>query len=388
MQNKFMLRKFLSPEFVFGENSRFLIGQYAKKLGGRVVLIVTDEGLVEAGWVEEVKTFLKSEGIKFVVFSDVTPNPRTEEVEKGAAIYKSKDCNMLVALGGGSVIDCAKGIGVAVANAKPILEFVGVDKIRYPIPPLICLPSTTGTGADLSQIAVLSNIAEHSKVGIVSKAVVPDISLIDPVIVTTIPQYHLSCSLMDSLTHAIEAYVSKGSSAITDLYALDAVKRISNILDAGLVNSRDISVVNDMSIAGIEAGLAFSNACLGIVHALSHSFEGLTDISHGESISIFLEACTDYNYDTVPERFKAIGECMGLDMDNLAPDGRKKAVIEKIGIYKKIAGFNKKLKDYGIKRDCISFLVRNAMKDNCIITNPRRPTWEEIEDIYEKLFCK
>jgi len=386
MQNQFKLRKFVAPEFVFGENSRFLVGEYAKKLGGRIVLIVTDEELIRAGWVEEVKNYLRDKGIKFAVFSEVTPNPRIEEVEKGAAIYKNENCNMLVAVGGGSVIDCAKSIGVAVANNnKPILDFVGVDKIRYPIPPLICLPSTTGTGADLSQVAVLFNIHERSKIGIVSKAVVPDLSLIDPVIVTTIPQYHLCCSLMDSLAHAIEAFVSIGSSAITDLYALEAIKRISNIFDSGLINIRDISFINDISVAGIEAGLAFSNASLGVVHSLSHSFEGLTDISHGESISVFLEAGIDFNYDTVPNKYDVIGKCMGLDLENKHSDERKRAIIEKIGIYKKIVGMNKKIGDYGVNSDCISFLVQNAMKDNCIITNPNRPSWGDIETIYEKL---
>ncbi|TYQ14869.1 UNVERIFIED_CONTAM: alcohol dehydrogenase class IV [Acetivibrio alkalicellulosi] len=386
MQNEFMLRKFVSPEFVFGENCRFLIGEYAKKLGGRIVLIVTDEGLVKAGWVEEVKAYLANKGIKFVIFSGVTPNPRVEEIGKGAVVYKNESCNMLVAVGGGSVIDCAKGIGVTIANAKPVMDFVGVDKIRYPIPPLICLPSTPGTGADLSQVAVLSNTQEHSKVGIVSKAVVPDLSLIDPVIVTTIPQYHLYCSLMDILTHAIEAFVSKGSSAITDLHALDAIKRITNIFDLGLISSQDKSVVNDISIAGIEAGLAFSNASLGLVHSLSHSFEGLTDISHGESISIFLEASINFNYDTVPHKYKAIGKCMGLSLDRMDPNEIKEAIIEKIGLFKKTLGFNKKICDYGINRDCIPFLVQNAMKDNCIITNPHRPNRRDIEAIYEKLF--
>lgn len=386
MQSEFVLRKFVAPEFVFGENSRFLTGGYAQKLGGRVVLIVTDRGLMEAGWVEEIKTCLREKGIKFVVFSEVSPNPRAEEVEKGAVIYRSENCNMLVAVGGGSVIDCAKSIGVTIANAKPIFDFIGVDKIRYPIPPLICLPSTTGTGADLSQVAVLALVKEHKKVGIVSKAVVPDLSLIDPNIITTIPQYHLFCSLMDTLVHAVEAFISIGSSAITDLHALDAIKRISSIFDRGLTNSRQISVINDMIIAGIEAGLAFSNASLGIIHSLSHSFEGLTDVSHGESISIFLEAGIEFNYDTVPDKYKVIGKCMGLNLDKIDHDRIKQAILEKTGEFKKIIGFDKKLRDYGIKADCIPFLTRNAMKDNCIITNPRVPTQGDIENIYEKLF--
>jgi alcohol dehydrogenase class IV len=182
MENNVQLeiRKFLAPEFVFGVSARMKVGNYCKRLGGRRVLLVSDAGIMKTPWLDEVKSSIQSFGIEYVEFSKVSPNPRDFEVMLGAEYYHEHNCNMIVALGGGSVMDCAKGIGIVSANHYNILQFEGVDKIDRPMPPLICVPTTGGTGADVSQFAIINNQKERCKIAIISKTVVPDVSLIDP----------------------------------------------------------------------------------------------------------------------------------------------------------------------------------------------------------------
>ncbi|WP_165679735.1 iron-containing alcohol dehydrogenase, partial [Metapseudomonas otitidis] len=174
------LRKFVSPEIIFGAGCRHNVGNYASTFGARKVLVVSDPGVVAAGWVADVEASLAVQGIDYRLFTQVSPNPRVEEVHQCADVYRAEGCNVIVAVGGGSPMDCAKGIGIVVAHGRSILEFEGVDTIRVPSPPLILIPTTAGTSADVSQFVIISNQTERMKFSIVSKAVVPDVSLIDP----------------------------------------------------------------------------------------------------------------------------------------------------------------------------------------------------------------
>lgn len=189
MESELELRKFVAPEFIFGFGALKLAGRYAKNLGASRILVVTDPGVMAAGWTDQVIGSLILEDLPFVIYSEVTPNPRAEEVMRGAEVYKNTGCNLIMAVGGGSVMDCAKGIGIVVTNKKHILEFEGIDRIAIPIPPLICIPTTGGTSADVSQFAIISNTQAKNKIAIISKAVVPDVSLIDPLTLTTMDNY-------------------------------------------------------------------------------------------------------------------------------------------------------------------------------------------------------
>ena len=210
------IRKFLAPEYVFGIDARLKAGNYCKRFGCRRILLVTDAGVLQTPWVKDVERSIEELGMEYTVYSSVSPNPRDFEVMTGAELYLHEKCNMIVSVGGGSAMDCAKGIGIVTTNHSNILAFEGVDKIDKPMPPLVCIPTTGGTAADVSQFAIINNYKERYKLAIVSKAVVPDVALIDPLVLTSMDGFLTACTGMDVLTHAMEAFVSNASSAFTD----------------------------------------------------------------------------------------------------------------------------------------------------------------------------
>lgn len=383
-QNVSILRKFVAPEFIFGLGARRLAGRYAKNLGGHKILVVTDPGVIAAGWTKDVTESLEEANLTFTVFDGVTPNPRAEEIMAGADIYQREGCNLIVAVGGGSPMDCAKGIGIVSTNKKHILEFEGVDLVPVPGPPLICIPTTGGTSADVSQFAIIANMREKVKIAIISKTVVPDVALIDPVTLTTMDSYLTACTGLDALTHAIEAFVSTAHSPITDLHALEAIRLISSNLLATIVDPDNLELRAKLMLGSLQAGLAFSNAILGAAHAMAHSLGGLLDLPHGECNAILLNHVMEFNFPAAAERYLHIGEAMGLDLRGMTTQQKRLAIIAEIARLKKMAGVDRKLEDVGVVRSDISLLSKKAMKDPCIITNPRRPSKRDIEVIYEE----
>jgi len=380
------LRKFVAPEFVFGNGARFLVGQYARNFGARKVLVVTDGGVIDAGWAAQVAASLEKEGLAYEVFSSVTSNPRDHEVMSGSEIFKAKECNIIVAVGGGSPMDCAKGIGIVSTNHMNILEFEGVDQVPIPEPPLICVPTTAGSSADVSQFAIISDTARKVKIAIVSKTVVPDVALIDPATTVTMDAHLTACTGMDALTHAIEAYGSNAGSPITDLHALQAVRLVASSLLPVLSDPDDLALRSAMMLGSLHAGLAFSNASLGAVHAMAHSLGGMLDLPHGHCNAILLPHVMAFNFTAIPERYWTIGEAMGLDLEGMSPARKKQAVLNEIERLQREAHVLQTLTEIGASRDTIPDLAGNAMQDACMVTNPRRPSRRDIEGIYEKAF--
>lgn len=384
MSDGFELRKFVAPEFVFGVGARSLAGRYAKNLGGRKILVVSDPGVVAAGWTRDVTDSLVEAGLPFALFTGVSPNPKVDEIMAGVALYHAERCNMLVAVGGGSSIDCAKGIGIVASNNRHILSFEGVDMVRLPMPPLICVPTTGGTSADVSQFVIISNPLEKIKIAIISKSVVPDLALIDPATLTTMDSYLTACTGLDALTHAIEAYVSTARSAMTDLHAIEAIRLISSNLLPSIANLNDLELRSNVMQGSLQAGLAFSNAILGATHAMAHSLGGALDIAHGECNAILLDHVIAFNLPTAPERFEHIAEAMGLDLRGKTSVQKKSALLNHIRELKSAAGVDRTLKELGVGRDDVKFLTDHALKDPCMATNPRKASKRDIEVVYEE----
>lgn len=381
--NKKNLRKFVAPEIVFGIGARKLAGSMAAKYGASRILLVTDKGLTNAGWVDEITKSLEDSQVQWTVFSDVTPNPRTSEVMMGAVKYLSSGCDALISLGGGSVTDCAKGIGIVVANGGEVQSYEGADQIPKPMPPLICIPST-GSGSDMSQFAIITDLVERRKLAIVSKSIVPDVSLVDAALLTTMDRYLSACTGIDSLVHAIESFVSKGHSPITDLHALQAIRLISGHLENSIENPNDIDARSSLMLASMQAGLAFSNASLGAVHALSHSLGGVLDLAHGECNSLLLESVLDFNFSESPERYRAIAEAMDIDLRGMTTTDCKAALVKKISKLRMAVGIKRSLGDTGVKTADIRFLAERALQDVCLVTNPRLANRRDLEVIYEE----
>ncbi|MGB3224428.1 MAG: alcohol dehydrogenase-like regulatory protein ErcA [Desulforhopalus sp.] len=378
------LRKFVAPEFVFGAGSLSLAGQYARNFGGKRVMVVSDQGIIDVGCCAHVVANLEEEDIDCRIFAGISQNPRVEEVMTGAEFYADNNCDVIVAVGGGSVIDCAKGIGIVATNNRNITEFEGIDKVPIPGPPLICIPTTAGTSADVSQFAIISNRQRHYKMAIISKTTVPDVALIDPEVTLTMDSYLTACTGMDALVHAIEAFVSTAHSPLIDLHALEAIRLISTYLPAAIEAPDNLELRGWVMLGSLQAGLAFSNASLGAVHAMAHSLGGLLDLAHGECNAMLLEPVIAFNFQEAENRFYKIGTALGLELKHHSAREVETVLLSKIRDLKEKVGILATLGGKGVTASDISELTRNAIKDPCMVTNPRMPNTRDIEMIYEK----
>ena len=380
------LRKFVAPEFVIGSDARRLAGRYAKNVGADNVLVVTGPNIIKAGWVRDVTESLDAEGILHTVFSAVTPNPRDFEVMNGAELYTRAACDAIVAIGGGSPIDCAKGIGIVISNKKHILEFEGVDTVPIPAPPLICIPTTAGTGADVSQFAIITDTARRVKIAIISKKIVPDIALADPVPLTSLTSALTAQTGMDAITHSIEAYVSNASSPVTDTLALESIRQMSTYLLKAQKNPDNVECRNQTLLGSLLGGLAFSNASLGAVHAMAHSLGGFSDLPHGACNAILLGPVIDFNFEACPDRYEAIGKLLNVNYTGLAQGDAKHTLVSAITSLRRALGDTETLSDLGVSKKDIPELAKKAKRDPCLATNPRKMNLMDIERIYEHAF--
>ncbi|MBP5100405.1 iron-containing alcohol dehydrogenase, partial [Pseudomonas protegens] len=330
----------------------------------------------------DVEASLLAQGVEYCLYSAVSPNPRVEEVMHGAQIYRENACDVIVAVGGGSPMDCGKGIGIVAAHGRSILEFEGVDTIRMPSPPLIMIPTTAGTSADVSQFVIISNQQERMKFSIVSKAVVPDVSLIDPETTQGMDPFLSACTGIDALVHAIEAFVSTGHGPLTDPHALEAMRLINGNLVQMIANPSDIALREKIMLGSMQAGLAFSNAILGAVHAMSHSLGGFLDLPHGLCNAVLVEHVVAFNYSAAPERFKVIAETFGIDCRGLNQRQICGRLVEHLIALKRAIGFHETLGLHGVSSSDIPFLSQHAMGDPCILTNPRESSQRDVEVVY------
>jgi alcohol dehydrogenase class IV len=378
------LLKFEIPEIIYGLGSLSQIGPCAKRLGGERVLLVTDPGIIAAGWVDESIKYLKQNNIKYVVYENVVTNPRDFQVEQGVQVYRQKKCDVIVAVGGGSPIDTAKGIGILVSNHGRIHEYEGCNLIAQPIPPLVCAPSTAGTGADVSQFAVITNKRANVKMTILSRAITPDITLIDPCLLETKSPELIAATGMDTLSHAIEAYVSSLSWPMTDPHAIHAIELVNEHL-VNAAKTKDMKALEGMSIACLEAGIAFSNAILGAVHALAHPLGGLYDIHHGLANSLLLPVVVRQNMEHALPKFAGIARALGAEtrgksieaVAQLVP-GQLQDLIAKLGL-------PTRLSQVGVDEADIPRLAQMAEEDICMLTNPHCYMKAEIESMYHEV---
>jgi len=377
-------RKFVSPEIVFGDNAVELVAGYAPNLGAMKIFLVTDPGVIAAGWAGRVEHALRSVSLATVVFDGVTPNPKDHEVMRGAEAYLRAGCALIVAVGGGSPMDCAKGIGIVAANERHILEMEGVDEVARPGPPLICVPTTAGSSADVSQFAVITDTQRGLKITIISKTIVPDVALVDPVTTTTMPAELTAATGLDALCHAFEAYVSTASSPLTDVNALAAVPRVFRHLREAVARPDVMESRRGMMMASLLAGLAFSNASLGAVHALAHALGGKLNLPHGVCNAILLPHVVQFNFCAAPEKYLALGQAMGLDCSGMSPQRAGALIVERLERLRQETLFAQTLTEFGLTPEQIPHLAANAMADPCLVTNPRSLSLEEIQNLYAR----
>ena len=380
------LRKFLAPEIVYGEGALELASRHAINFGATKVLIVTDPGIQEAGWTSKVEASLRQSSIPYITFSAVTPNPKDYEVMAGVDVCKNEGCDLIIAVGGGSPMDCAKGIGVVMGNPGNVLDFEGVDEVRNPGPPLIFIPTTAGTSADVSQFAIITDTTRNVKIAIISKMVIPDISLVDPKTTASMSSDLTAATGMDALSHAFEAFVSNASSPLTDMAALSSVRLIVDNLFGAYKNPTDMTYRNNMMMASLMAGLSFSNASLGLVHAMAHSLGGALGLAHGECNAMLLEKVVRYNYPAASEKYNQLAKVMGVDIDIYEFSEKASVLADRVASLRKQLGITQRLMDMGVSFSDIPRLAGYAFKDPCLATNPRVANPEDIEKIYTQIY--
>ena len=375
LETLFPMRKFFVPEFVFGVGALDLAGRYARNLGASRVLLVSDPGVREAGWTARVEASLASEGLPWVLFDRVSPNPRVDEVRAGTRTFEDHRCDVICAVGGGSPIDCAKAISVLSTNGGDILDYRGVDQVPSPGCPLLMIPTTAGSAAEVSQFAILSDPRTRTKFGIISKLIVPDVALIDPSTPCTLDRHQASGGAMDTLTHAVEAYVSNAHSPVTDLLALEAIRLVGLHFPGGIAHPTQPEHRGHLLKASLLSGLAFSNTSLGLVHAMAHSVGGLLDSIHGDSNALLLETVIRFNLPAEPDRYGRIAEALGVPSEGLIPRIRQFRDMEDLG---------GNLASLGVTEALLPELVQRTLEDPCLVTNPRQPRADEVAQLFRE----
>lgn len=374
--------KFHAPEIVFGQGSLGEVAHSALRLGARRPMVVTDAGLIETGWVAQLIQSLEDQGLEPTIWSALTPNPKDVEIEAGHASYQESECDVLVAIGGGSVMDAAKGIAVLAGNGGSILDYEGVDRATRPIPPLVMVPTTSGTGADVSQFCIVTDTARSRKITILGRGLVPDITVIDPRLLTTMPEWLNAATGLDALTHGIEAFVSLGHNQLTDHHALRAVTMVTSHLARTMDVPSDIVARTSMAQASLEAGLAFTNAILGATHAMSHQVGGLLDLPHGVINGVLLPHVIRFNAEADPLPYVAIATSLGLEEARGPAEEAALAVAARVERLARQVGVPKGLGDIGVSEHDIDVLATNALRDACMSTNPRPATHHEMAELF------
>ncbi|MGH3435136.1 MAG: iron-containing alcohol dehydrogenase [Sciscionella sp.] len=376
------LAKFHAPEIVFGPHALAELGHSAGRLGARRPFLVTDPGLLEAGWVEEALKHLQGAGLTPVTWHDVTPNPKDREIESAYEAYVGAGCDVIIGLGGGSVIDAAKGVAILSGNGGRILGFAGVDKVVNPIPPLVMVPSTSGTGADVSQFCVVTDTVRFIKVTIISRTLVPETSIIDPRLLTTMPEWLCAATGLDALTHAIEAFVSRAHNPLTDQHALHAAQLVTGNLVQSMLHPTRTEPRLGMAQGSLEAGMAFTNAILGATHAMSHQVGGLLDAPHGVVNGVLLPHVIRYNAMRFPDRYLPLAAAAGIDTSRIPADVAAELLAQRVRDLADTVGVPRGLATLGVREEDIQRLSRTTMSDACLATNPREATVEEIASIF------
>jgi alcohol dehydrogenase len=375
------LEKFLIPETIFGVGSLSEVGDAVRRVGGTRVLVVSDPGVMEAGWVDRAIPHLSTARLDYLMWSGLTPNPKDHEIEAGFRTYRESGCDALLAIGGGSCIDATKAIAVLSGNGGEILDYAGIDVVTRPIPPMVMVPSTGGSGADVSQFCVITDSVQRLKRTIAGRALVPDISLTDPTLLTTMPMDLSVHSALDALSHGVEAYVSKAANFLSDVHALAAIRGVVENILATLDDPKDLRAREGIARSSLHAGLAFTNALLGATHAISHQIGGFLDLPHGLLNAILLPHVMRFNAETHPDRLVGIAQAMGVETMRCTPQEAADAAIEAVITLQEKLGVPRGLAEVGVAPEYLGRFAENALDDVYITTNPRAVSKEDVEQI-------
>ncbi len=376
------ISKFVVPEIIFGRGALAQVGDAARRVGATNVLIVCDKGVAKAGWLDAMLPCIEEQALRYLVWSDFTSNPKDVEVEAGVAVYRSHCCDAIIGFGGGSAIDAAKAIAILSTNGGRIQEYEGIDRIDKPLPPMVMVPTTAGSASDISQFAAIADTTRQAEMTLISRSLIPDISITDPLLLTTLDPWRTACTGMDALTHGIEAYLSAAATFLTDEHALAGIRLIAAYLRASVEQPDDLQIKEAHAKGSLHAGLASSNAILGATHAMANQVGGMLDQVHGEINAILLPHVMEFNLRAVPERCAAIATAMGIDTDGCSMEEAGYTAIAAVRSLARDVGLTRSLSDIAVSEEKIALLSKRALRDACMVTNPRPATANEIADLF------
>lgn len=375
-------RFFMPVVSLFGANVLAELAEQVTSLGGAKPLVVTDQGMTQLGYTKQVTDLLDQAGIAYAVFDQTVPNPTDTNVNEGAAAYTENQCDMLISLGGGSAHDCCKGVGLLVSNGGQIADYEGVDMSKKALPPYIAINTTAGTASELTRFTIITNTSNHVKMAIVDWRVTPDLAINDPLLMMKMPASLTAATGMDALTHAVEAYVSTDANPVTDACALQAIRLIAKYLRVAVARGDDLEARDRMAYAQYLAGMAFNNAGLGHVHAMSHQLGGMYNLPHGVCNALLLPHVCEANLMAAQERYADIAEALGESTYGLAVREAAQMAVVAIRALSVDVGIPSTLSELGVQDKDIETMVEHAQKDVCAATNPRRLNDQEVAAIF------
>ena len=358
------------------------IGAEAEAFGVRKVLVVTDTGVLGAGLVEPVVSSLNKAGIKATVFDEVKPDPTMAVVARGAELARREGCKLLVAVGGGSSIDAAKGISIVTTNGGSVCDYEGANKYSEPPLPIIAIPTTAGTGSEVTFGAVLTDEERNYKFIVYGTSLVPRVALLDPAMVATAPPSVKIPTGMDALTHAIESYTSLGATPQTEALAIHAVRMISENLRDAVADSDDLEAIGNMLVASNVAGLAFATSRLGIAHAMALPLGAFFHVPHGVACTILLPHAIAFNAEAALSKYGEVTRAMGESTRGLSRKEAAELAVEAVQRLASDIGAPSRLGEVGVKEDVIPQMAQDTMKSSHIPVNPREITVDAVEELY------
>ncbi len=383
-----MAREFIVPgQIITGAGALDMAQETLGQLGKKA-MIVTDKVMIDLGNCAKVETALQSQGVTYTIYSDISGEPTDVMIEKGLAQYREEGCDFLVALGGGSPIDSMKAIGSLVKNGGSISDYMG-KVIDADMPPMAAIPTTAGTGSEATQFTIITDTKKDIKMLLKGKVLIPTIAIIDPQFTMTAPPKITAATGLDALCHAVEAYTSRKAQTMSDTFALSAVKRIFQYLPAAFHDGRNEEARVQMSVAALEAGIAFNNASVTLIHGMSRPIGALFHVAHGLSNAMLLKECLTFALEGAYDRFAELGRVIGAananDSDREASEKFLAAVValtEELEI--------PTLEQFGIDREMffqvIGKMAHDAMESGSPQNTCREVTQADVEQMYRNLW--
>lgn len=374
------------PRIVMGPGAINQLADEVRALKAKKVLIVTDPGLIKSGLVDKAQAVLERAGIQYAVFGDVEADPRYEIVADCVEKIRSEGADLIIGFGGGSPIDIAKVSAVMATNEGPISEYFGIDLVPQPGLSTLIIPTTAGTGSEVTPIAILSDHTEKLKKGIVSQYLFPSVALLDPELTLGLPAHVTAATGMDALIHAIESFTSKNATSISDMLASQAMVLIADNIRTAYADGSNLAARSNMLEGSLLAGMAFCNAGVTAVHAFAYPIGAEFHIPHGVANSIMLTPVMEFNKLGSLDRFAEIAEYLGENTDGLSTREAANAAVEAMRTLAADLKIPDHLSEFGIKEKDIPELAAGVMKvTRLLANNPRLLTQQDAEEIYRRV---